>query len=175
MDKRLAWGAPTFTLTRSQWVPGKLEEIFEFFENPENLSRITPDWLKFEILAMNPKVIQNGTIIQYRIRWFGVPCRWITSIDEWSSGQSFVDSQRNGPYVLWQHSHWFEESAGGVTIIDKVQYRLPFGPIGVFVHRFLVRSQLNEIFDYRTKVIAESLASGKVFEIAPSPCKPLGA
>ena len=40
-------------------------------------------------------------------------------------------------------------------MVDKVNYALPFGIIGRIVHRLFVRKQVEEIFDYRRKVLEE--------------------
>jgi len=38
---------------------------------------------------------------------------------------------------------------------DHVDYELPFGVFGRIAHRLRVRSQLEEIFDYRRKAIEQ--------------------
>ncbi len=38
---------------------------------------------------------------------------------------------------------------------DRVEYALPFGPLGRLAHGLAVRRQLEEIFAYRQKTIAE--------------------
>lgn len=167
MHRLLAWGAPTYTLTRQQWVPRSIEEVFTFFEDPYNLPRITPSWLNFTILSMEPNVIRAGTRIVYRLRWFGIPYLWRTLIAEWVEGEEFVDTQESGPYILWHHTHTFEPCQGGVFLTDCVRYRLPLGLFGALLHRILIRRQLDTIFDYRVQKIAELLSDGELFRAAP--------
>lgn len=167
MHRLLAWGAPEFVLTRQQWVPRSIDEVFPFFENPHNLARITPSWLDFKILSMEPPVIRTGTLIDYKIRWLGLRYPWRTRIAEWVPGERFVDTQQNGPYILWHHTHTFDQRAGGVFLTDRVRYRLPFGPIGVLIYRLLVRRQLEKIFDYRVQKIAGLFSDGTVFSAPP--------
>jgi len=38
---------------------------------------------------------------------------------------------------------------------DKVTYSVPFGILGQLANKLIVKSKLNEIFDYRTKIILE--------------------
>lgn len=159
-----AWGAPEYRLSRRQWVPRALDETFRFFEDPRNLPRITPKWLGFDLLSIEPADIRVGTRIVYRLRWLGIPYRWQTLIAAWEPGVCFVDTQMAGPYILWHHTHTFEPGEGGVTILDCVRYRLPFGPVGVLLHRLLIRRQLDAIFDFRARTIAEILADGRVYE-----------
>jgi hypothetical protein len=40
-------------------------------------------------------------------------------------------------------------------MLDRVEYELPFGPLGSLAHRLLVRRTLNRIFDYRNTTISE--------------------
>ena len=169
MHRLLAFGAPVFTLCRQQWVPQPVDEAFPFFENPRNLSRITPRSLDFRIKEMKPEFIREGTLITYRLRSFGVPYTWRTLIAEWVPGERFVDTQIQGPYILWRHTHTFEACQGGALFTDRVEYRLPFGPIGVLLHGLLIRRQLTAIFDYRALMIADLLSNGEL-HISPPQC-----
>lgn len=155
MHRALAWGAPEFVLTRSQWVPGELAAVAAFFAEPRNLQRITPGWLGFRLTHMEPDEVRRGTLITYRMAWMGIPYRWRTLIEQWEPGRSFVDLQVNGPYILWRHTHTFEAEGGGVRLSDEVRYRVPFGPIGVILHRLMIRRQVEGIFDYRVARIRE--------------------
>jgi ligand-binding SRPBCC domain-containing protein len=46
----------------------------------------------------------------------------------------------------------------GVEMTDRVEYELPFGPIGRLAHALWVRSQLRKIFDFREAVIGQLFA-----------------
>lgn len=169
MNKWLAFRAPTHELRRKQWVPRPISEVFRFFEDPSNLPKITPSSLGFQILSMEPNQIQTGTLITYRLKWYGIPYRWITRIEAWTEGVSFVDTQLVGPYILWHHTHTFQSVSNGVLLRDVVKYRLPFGPIGSLMRLILVRKQLEDIFDYRLQRIAELLSDGIVMVAPPPP------
>jgi ligand-binding SRPBCC domain-containing protein len=66
--------------------------------------------------------------------------------------------QEKGPYAAWIHTHRFAERNGSVVMTDHVDYALPFGPLGRLAHRLRVRSQLEDIFDYRRRAIDEIFA-----------------
>ena len=70
-----------------------------------------------------------------------MPVRWLTRIEEWHPGRSFVDAQIRGPYRLWHHTHTFEQAAGGTLVRDRVRYALPLGALGEVAHRAFVRSR----------------------------------
>lgn len=167
MHAFFSWGAPEYVIERTQWVPQPPDEAFAFFQDPQNLPRITPQWLDFKILRMEPDRIQQGTRIDYTLRWFGIRYRWRTLIESWTPGVSFVDTQESGPYILWHHTHTFEASNGGTLLKDRVRYRLPFGPFGSLARALIVRRQLEGIFDHRMRTIAQIFSQGVVYTHAP--------
>lgn len=140
-------------LERTQFVAGPLDDVFSFFENPHNLGRITPPWLHFRIVGTTDARVRVGTEIRYRLRWKGIGLGWTTRITGYDPGASFTDEMLRGPYTRWVHRHTFRAVPGGVEMKDRVEYALPFGPVGTLVHALIVRRHLEEIFDYRRSVI----------------------
>jgi ligand-binding SRPBCC domain-containing protein len=150
------------TILREQTLDRPPEAVFPFFASPENLAIITPAWLGFRILTPLPLEVRRGSLIDYTIRWMGIPVRWRTLITEYQPPWKFVDQQIKGPYLFWHHEHAFEAAAGGTRMTDRVTYFLPFGAMGDLAHRFLVRRQLEEIFDYRAASIARILKEKRI-------------
>lgn len=145
-------------LVERQWVPAPLAEVFGFFSSAHNLERITPPWLKFQVLTPPERSIEAGSLIDYRLKIHGVPVRWRTRIESWDPGRSFVDTQLKGPYRKWHHTHRFEELQGGVLVEDRVLYQVPFSFVGQALGGAVVRRDVEEIFGYRKKVIREIFA-----------------
>ncbi len=144
-------------LRREQRIPRPVEEVFAFFADAGNLEAITPAWLDFRIVSPLPIWMRAGTRIVYRIRWHGLPLRWVTEIRRWEPPHVFTDVQICGPYRLWHHTHRFEPAEGGTRMRDVVRYALPFGPLGEAAHACGVRRDLNAIFDYRARTVADLL------------------
>jgi ligand-binding SRPBCC domain-containing protein len=149
-------------LTSKQYVSAPLDEVFAFFGKPENLGRITPGWLGFQILTPSPVQMRQGALIDYQISLGPFPTRWRTMITAFDPPHLFVDEQLSGPYSFWHHTHRFEATGSGTTIYDEIRYVLPFGPLGTLVHAVAVRRQLRGIFAHRREVIAD------LFETSPS-------
>lgn len=145
-------------LERSQRLELPIERAFEFYADASNLERITPPWLDFRITTPGAIEMRPGALIEYRLRFRGVPVRWRTRIEAWEPPHGFVDRQLRGPYALWEHTHSFApDGAGAVLIGDRVRYALPFGPLGLLAHSLLVRRDLERIFDYRGQAVAEQI------------------
>ena len=137
-------------------VPRPLDEVFAFFADALNLERITPPWLRFEVLTPAPITMFAGQVIDYRLRLHHVPINWRTEIAEWQPPWQFVDTQRRGPYRWWQHTHWFEEVPEGTRCRDQVRYGVPGGALA---HTLLVRRDLEAIFRYRLQAMHALLGS----------------
>jgi ligand-binding SRPBCC domain-containing protein len=132
------------------WVPQLRGEIFQFFADPANLERLTPGWLRFQILSEAPQPMKEGARLDYRLRIHRVPIKWQSEITAWNPPHRFVDRQTKGPYRFWEHEHTFLERERGTLVCDNVQYSV-FG--GALVNRFLVAPDLHRIFKYRHTVL----------------------
>jgi ligand-binding SRPBCC domain-containing protein len=149
----------TYILEHEQVIERSRAETFAFFSDAFNLERITPRFLGFRILTAPPIHMAAGTLIEYRLSLLGIGFRWKTLIEAWTPETSFIDTQLDGPYALWQHTHSFEAiDVSRTRVCDRVLYRLPFGIFGRIAHALFVRRTLEKIFNYRADVIARLLA-----------------
>lgn len=142
-------------LVTRQWIGLPAERIWPFFASAQNLERLTPPWLDFRVRRASTPQIERGTTINYTLRLHGLPMGWESEICGWEPGRMFVDHQRRGPYAIWHHTHSFEPMGGGTLMTDWVQYRLPLSPIGELLAGFLVERDVERIFDYRGRMVAQ--------------------
>jgi ligand-binding SRPBCC domain-containing protein len=140
----------THKLERTQVVPISIREAFDFFSNPHNLERLTPDLVHFQFLTPPPERVSPGTILEYRLRLYGIPVKWRTRIESVEAPTRFVDVQEKGPYAMWRHTHSFRElDANHTESQDLVEFAMPLGMLGEVAYRLLVAGSLRQIFDYR--------------------------
>jgi ligand-binding SRPBCC domain-containing protein len=146
-----------YELTDRFIVKSDLQTTWDFFSRAENLPRITPPSLKFEVRTPEPIHIEQDSLLDYTIRWMGIPVKWRTRIIDWTPQRQFIDLQLRGPYTLWHHQHTFTTCDEGTLCTDRVIYKVPAAILGRAMNSLIIRRQLIGIFDYRRKVIAESL------------------
>ncbi|MEJ7876007.1 MAG: SRPBCC family protein [Solirubrobacterales bacterium] len=145
-------------LEREQFFPYPVEKVFEPFSTAENLQALTPPWLHFRIATELPIEMREGTLIEYRLRFHGVPVRWRTEIEVWEPPHRFVDLALKSPFALWHHTHTFTAVEGGTLACDRVRYRVGFGPLGEAAHALVVGRDLERIFDFRREAIERIMA-----------------
>jgi ligand-binding SRPBCC domain-containing protein len=146
-----------YELTDSFIVRADLSQAWKFFGTASNLPLITPKWLGFTVVTPHMRPIENGTKLDYTIRWMGLKLKWRTLIIDWDAPRQFIDLQTKGPYTLWHHQHTFEAHAEGTLCRDRVIYKLPVAFLGRLVQRLVVRRQLLAIFRYRREIIGKHL------------------
>jgi len=126
-------------------VDAPFEEVWDFHSDESGLVALTPDWMHLRIESVegpdgdpDPDVLDSGSKIVSSIRPFGVGPRqrWVSYIvtRQESDGEAmFRDGMLRGPFPEWTHTHRFEAVDGGTRVHDRVEYRLPGGPLGRLV------------------------------------------
>ncbi len=142
-----------YTLRSKQKINKSLNEVFDFFKSPENLSKLTPSKLNFKILTPVPILMKDGQLIDYTINILGFRVHWRTMITSYLEPHEFIDQQLLGPYKMWHHKHTFEDKGDYVEMNDEVNYVVPFGVFGRIAHYLYVKKELEDVFLYRTKII----------------------
>lgn len=158
-----------FTLQKRQVIPLSIQKTWEFFSDPGNLAKITPENLGFRILQGNQdSSIYPGKIIAYKVSpLFHMPLTWVTEITHVEKPYAFTDKQLAGPYKLWSHKHFFKALGKKTVMTDIVDYALPGGWLSPLIHSILVKPRLEQIFSYREKKLVEILGRWAYIEIRP--------
>ena len=47
----------------------------------------------------------------------------------------------------------FKKTKNGVLVTDIIQYQLPFGKLGVFLEKKIVKKRIHDIFNYRREIL----------------------
>jgi ligand-binding SRPBCC domain-containing protein len=138
------------------WLGRPRPEVFAFFADPANLPYLSPPAFGVRLLTPVP-VMTAGGVLDYRMRWLGVPIRWRAFVREFDPPYRYLDVQLRGPFARWEHRHRFLEEDGGTVVEDRVVYRLPLGIVGHAVHAAAVGRQLRAVWAYRTRQLAAVL------------------
>ena len=144
-----------YQFKRTQLFNNSIEELWNFISSPKNLKLITPDYMGFDIISKDlSDTMYEGMIISYKVApILGIKTTWVTEITHIKDKQYFVDKQRVGPYKIWHHQHFLESTSDGTLMKDIVSYQPPLGILGKIANQLIIKKKLEEIFNYRTKVL----------------------
>jgi len=153
-------------------VAAPFDEVWAFHSEISGLEALTPGWMNLEIESVtgpdgepNPGVLEAGSRAESTMRPFGVGPRqgWTSVIVEREEGDGsayFVDEMEGGPFRHWRHTHRFFDAGDETIVNDRVEYRLPLGPLGDAVGPLAVIG-LDPMFRYRHRKTKELLESGE--------------
>jgi len=139
----------TYFFKQETHIPQPLESVFHFFGNAENLNRLTPPHLDFEILTPLPIQMAKGTLIDYQLKIYKIPVKWKTEIIAWKPPHRFIDSQLKGPYRKWIHEHKFEAVGNETKMTDTVEYAIPGWIFSNIINNIFVKKDILKIFKFR--------------------------
>ena len=69
--------------------------------------------------------------------------------------ESFSDEQIDGDFVSMRHDHFFKPIQNGTIMIDKFDYKLPYGGIGNFINSLFLHRYIKKLLVHRNNVIKE--------------------
>lgn len=146
-----------YQFIQTQKIASTKDEVWEFISNPNNLKKITPEYLGFQVTSKSGgDKMYAGMIITYVVKpILNIPLKWMTEITHVEDKEYFVDEQRLGPYKMWHHQHKIETIKGGVLMTDIVTYIPPFGFIGAICNSWFIEKQLKNIFKFRRVAVEE--------------------
>ena len=142
-------------IIREQFIPLNINDAWNFFSRPENLKKITPPYMGFDITSEIPESgMYPGMIITYKVKpLLNISLNWMTEITHVKAPYFFVDNQKKGPFGMWHHQHHFKEVSGGVVMKDIIHFAAPLGILGLPVEKLIIRKRVEDIFNYRYKVL----------------------
>jgi ligand-binding SRPBCC domain-containing protein len=98
--------------------------------------------------------VTSGIISTWRAWHFGVPLQMTSRITEMQIPDHFVDEQVKGPFRRFRHVHEFSQDSAGTTMVDRIEFEAPFGPIGRLAEKLLLGRYLQRLIETRNRHLA---------------------
>ncbi len=104
-------------------------------------------------------LIGLGERVTWRARHLGVVQHLTSQITAFAPPHYFQDRMVKGAFASFVHDHHFEEFEGRTTMTDVIEFRLPLGPIGRLVDRFILRDVLERLIVHRGEELRRAVES----------------
>lgn len=147
------------TFARQSRIPAPADEVFRWHARPGAFARLAPPWESVKLVEESGGIRDGGTAI------LSIPVgpfrqTWVAEHRDYVEGRQFRDIQIKGPFAGWEHTHSVEPDGPDACILtDRIEYELPFGPLGRWLGDSTVRAKLERMFDYRHRVTAADMIS----------------
>jgi ligand-binding SRPBCC domain-containing protein len=99
-------------------------------------------------------LISLGEEVTWRAWHFGVPVRMTSRITQMGAPDFFVDEQVKGPFRRFRHVHEFSEDSEGTTMVDRIEFAAPFGPLGRVAEKLVLARYLQALIEARNRHLA---------------------
>jgi uncharacterized protein (TIGR01777 family) len=139
----------TETFVYRSRIPVSAADAFDWHVRPGAFERLAPPWEHIRVLDFGNGVSEGSRVeIELAIRPFRQ--RWTAEHRDIIPGRQFRDIQLRGPFAFWEHTHSLsEEGPDACWLEDRIEYALPFGTLGRWFGRPLIRQKLQSTFAYR--------------------------
>lgn len=135
-----------------------VEGAFTWHTRPGVFERLVPPWIRCRVLSRTDG-IQDGARIRLLLRHGPFRFNWLIEHFDYVRGRQFCARQVSGPFATWEHRHLFEaEGADACHIEDRVEYELPFWPLGWILTGRHIRREFERLFVYRHRILQQDLA-----------------
>jgi uncharacterized protein (TIGR01777 family) len=138
--------------------PGTPAEIFDWFARPGAFTRLLAPWERTKLIERIGNLEPGSrTVFDVGTLW-PLRHRWIAEHVQLEPPHLFVDVQRHGPFTSWVHTHRITADGPDSTRLeDQIEYVLPFGALGHLLGNRLVSSRLQQVFNFRHRLVARDL------------------
>ena len=136
------------------------EVVWAFHTDLSNHPRTCPPRNREQVLKGLNEPLHEGSRLVFRARHAGFWRTLEAEIAEWNPPASFVSRQVRGPFRSWTHRHKFAPFQRGTLMTDQIEYRPPFGLLGLFADRLWLGSYLDRLFAYRQQTAKRLLEEG---------------
>jgi len=100
-----------------------------------------------------------GESVTWKAKHFGINWTMTSKITELERPHRFVDEQVRGPFKTFHHEHLFQPNPNGTTMVDRIVFDAPFGPLGDLVERAVLGEYLPKLIGERNEYLRTELES----------------
>lgn len=139
-------------------LPVSAEELFEWHARRGAFERLAPPYESIEVLHSDHS-IRDGSVLIMKLKKGPASVTWKALHKDYVEGRQFVDTQVEGPFKSWTHTHRFEPNRDGSSrLIDRIEYELPVSQISHALALGQTEAQLERMFRFRHRRTRDDLA-----------------
>ncbi|MFF2450568.1 cell division protein [Neobacillus sp. NPDC058068] len=140
-------------IEHQQFIKAPVELCFDLARNVDIHTQTTSTTKERAVGGVTQGLLEEGDTVTWEAIHFGIKQRLTAKVTLMEKPYKFVDMMVKGAFHSFVHSHQFIEEAGGTIMIDKFQYKSPFGPIGVVADKLFLEKYMRVFIASRAKAL----------------------
>ena len=142
-------------------------DVFRYHQRAAVFQRLLPPWESVKIVDRKGS-IENGDTVTIKVPLGPFSTTWIARHEEFLQDSQFADVQVKGLFKSWKHVHSVRKlSPDETSLIETIEFELPFGQIGHQLSYGKIREKLNRLFTYRHAITENDLQHWLQFKPSP--------
>lgn len=140
-------------IEHQQFIKAPLEVCFDLARNVDIHTQTTSKTKERAVGGVTAGLLEEGDTVTWEAIHFGIKQRLTAKVTLMEKPNKFVDMMVKGAFHSFVHTHQFIEETGGTIMIDKFQYKSPFGLIGVVADKLFLENYMREFIVSRAKAL----------------------
>jgi ligand-binding SRPBCC domain-containing protein len=141
------------------------ERCFDLARSVELHVRSTARTRERAVAGVTRGLLGDGQEVTWEARHFGVRQHFTSRISGYDRPRYFQDSMVRGAFARFVHDHRFDEADDVTTMIDRLDFAAPLGPLGRLVDRLVLSSYLERFLVERNALITRVAESDEWREL----------
>lgn len=136
-------------------IKAPIQIVFDLNRNIDIHQQSTSKSKETAIAGKTSGLINKGETVTWRGKHFGIYLTHKSLIPEMEFPHYFVDEMMEGRFKKFKHTHTFSEKNGKTVMIDKIEYKTPFGLAGKLFDFMILKKHLIHFIKERNNFIKE--------------------
>ncbi|CAH0293100.1 SRPBCC family protein [Peribacillus sp. Bi134] len=136
-----------------QFIKAPVELSFDLARSVDIHTKTTAKTKEIAVDGVTEGLLEKGDTVTWEAIHFGIKQRLKAKVTLMEKPNKFVDIMVKGAFHSFIHTHQFIEEQGGTIMMDKFQYKSPFGPIGVLADKLFLEKYMRAFIVSRAKAL----------------------
>ncbi|MFE4243196.1 SRPBCC family protein [Peribacillus butanolivorans] len=136
-----------------QFIKAPVELCFDLARSVDIHTKTTSETKGIAVDGVTEGLLEEGDTVTWEAIHFGIKQRLKAQVTLMEKPNRFVDIMVKGAFHSFVHTHQFIEEPSGTIMIDKFQYKSPFGPIGVLADKLFLEKYMRAFIVSRAKAL----------------------
>ncbi|MBD8019076.1 SRPBCC family protein [Kaistella pullorum] len=134
-------------------ISADIERCFDLARDVDAHKLSTSKTKEIAVAGRTSGLCEKGDKITWEAVHFGIKQRLSVEIVEMQRPIFFEDKMTKGAFKSMNHKHNFKEANGKTIMSDHFQYEVPFGLIGSFFDKLILRNYMIKFLKTRNQVL----------------------